>query len=123
MNIFVLVSDTLTGFFGSSSGWRQGDTLSPYLFVIFMEALSRMISAMVSKGLFSGFSVGSRNVGAFNISHLLFADDSLMFCEANLDHLCNFHCLFLCFEVVSGLRINLAKSELVASTTSTMWKV
>jgi len=70
MNIFVLVSDTLTGFFGSSSGWRQGDTLSPYLFVIFMEALSRMISAMVSKGLFSGFSVGSRNVGAFPTSCL-----------------------------------------------------
>jgi hypothetical protein len=34
------------------------------------------------------------------------------FCGANLDHLCNLLCLFLCFEVISGLRINLDKSEL-----------
>jgi hypothetical protein len=36
-----------------------------------------------------------------------------MFCGANLDHLRNLRCLFLCFEAVLGLRINLAKSELV----------
>jgi hypothetical protein len=87
--------------------------LSPLLFVIVMEALSRMISAIVNEGLLSGFLVGSRNVGAFNISHLLFADDTLIFCGANPDHLRNLRCLFLCFEAVSGLRINLAKSELV----------
>jgi hypothetical protein len=46
-------------------------------------------------------------------SHLLFADDTSMFCVANLDHLCNLHCLFLCFEMVLSLRINMAKSELV----------
>jgi hypothetical protein len=57
--------------------------------------------------------VGSRSGSAFNISHLLFADDTLIFCGANPDHLHSLHCLFLCFEVVSGLRINLAKSELV----------
>lgn len=48
-----------------------------------------------------------------SISHLLFADNTMIFCGANLDHLCNLHCLFLCFEAISGLRINLAKLELV----------
>jgi hypothetical protein len=49
------------------------------------------------------------NVGLLtDISHLLFAD--LIFCAADPNHLCH---LFLCFEVVLGLKINLAKSELV----------
>jgi hypothetical protein len=63
--------------------------------------------------LLSGFSVGTRNVGGIDISHLLFVDDTLIFCGANPDHLRHLRCLFLCFEAVSGLKINLAKSELV----------
>jgi hypothetical protein len=55
----------------------------------------------------------SRNGVGHNISHILFADDTLIFYVANLDYLCLLRCLFLCFEAVSGLRINLAKSELV----------
>jgi hypothetical protein len=48
------------------------------------------------------------------LSSLLFADDTLIFfCKANLDHLYNLQCIVLCFEVVSGLKINLAKSEIV----------
>jgi hypothetical protein len=53
------------------------------------------------------------NVGAFNISHLLFANGTLIFCGENPNHLRNLCCLFLCFETVSDLRINLAKLELV----------
>jgi hypothetical protein len=105
----VLVNSSPTGFFSSSRGLRQGDPLSPLLFVIVMEALGRMISAAVSGGLLSGFSVGTGT----DISHLLFADDTLLFCGANPNHLCNLRSLFLCFEAVSGLKTNLAKSELV----------
>jgi hypothetical protein len=44
---------------------------------------------------------------------LLFVDDTLIFCGAQVDHVRNLRCTFLCFEAVSGLRINLGKSELV----------
>jgi hypothetical protein len=75
--------------------------LSPLLFVIVIviEMLSRMVTALVNMGLLTSFSVGSRNVGALNISHLLYADDILLFCRENPDHLHNLCCL-LCFETV-----------------------
>jgi hypothetical protein len=109
----VLVNGTPSGFFSSSRGLRQGDPLSPLLFVIVMEALSRMLSFSIDRGFLSGFSMGSRLSEEVIISHLLFADDTLVFCEVNPDHLRFLRVVLLCFEAVSGLKINLAKSVLV----------
>jgi len=44
-----------------------------------MEALGRLIYAAVSGGLLFDFSVGTGNVGGFDISHILFASDMLIF--------------------------------------------
>jgi hypothetical protein len=73
----VLVNGSPNVFFSSSQGLRQGDPLSPLLFVFVMEALSRMITAAVSVGLLDGFRVGNAS-----FSHLLFANDTLIFCDA-----------------------------------------
>jgi hypothetical protein len=51
-----------------------------------MEPLSKMLSVTVESGRLSGFSVGYR-LPVVNISHLLFADDTLVFCEADPSHL------------------------------------
>jgi hypothetical protein len=51
-----------------------------------MEALSRMMSATVESGLLSRFSVGSRNQEEMIVSHLLFANDTLLFCEPSVDN-------------------------------------
>lgn len=81
--------------------------LSPLLFVMVSKVLNKMIRRV--KGRFiRGFEVGSRGVSIF---HLQFVDDTMIFCEANVEHLGYLRCIFRCFEVVSGLNINLAKSE------------
>jgi hypothetical protein len=108
----VLVNGSPSDFFSNSRGLRQGDPLSPIPFVVVIEALSKMFSATVDKGRLSGFSVRSRLL-MVNISHFLFANDNLVFCEANPDHLRYLRVLLLCFEAVSGLKVNLVKSVLV----------
>ncbi|XP_059446648.1 uncharacterized protein LOC132178217 [Corylus avellana] len=75
------------GFFSSSRGVRQRDPLSPLLFVLVMEAFSRMMNATVERDLMAGFSVGSRHSELMVVSHLLFADDTLIFCEPKVEQL------------------------------------
>jgi hypothetical protein len=48
-----------------------------------MEAFSRMINASIETGFITGFSVEARLLEWVNISHLLFADDTLVFCGAD----------------------------------------
>jgi hypothetical protein len=48
------------------------------------------------------------------VSHSLFADDILIFCEARPEQICYVRLILLCFEAVSGLKGNLGKSEMVA---------
>lgn len=76
----VPVNGTPKGFFNSSRGLRQGNPLSPFLFVLITDVLSRMLKATVDESFLSDFYVGSASHGSVIISHLLFAYDTLMFC-------------------------------------------
>jgi hypothetical protein len=87
--------------------------LSPFLFVIVMKAFSRMVKASIDHSLFSGIFVGTRGREQVHISHLLFADDTLVFCGASRDQVQAIGNLLTCFELVSGLKVNLAKFILV----------
>ncbi|KAJ9677624.1 hypothetical protein PVL29_022550 [Vitis rotundifolia] len=109
----VLVNGTPTDFFSTFRGLRQGDPLSPYLFVLVMEAFSNLISRAEEVGFIRGFKVKGRRGEGVSISHLLFADDTLLFCEDNRDQLVFWKWVVTCFEVVSGLKINLQKSEII----------
>ncbi|XP_026409828.1 uncharacterized protein LOC113304923 [Papaver somniferum] len=93
-------------------GILQGDHISPYLFIISMEALSReMVAVEFSKSI-SGIQIDRR---APPISHLLFADDCLIFVKANLDNINNLQDILNSFSSSSGQVLNYQKSSICFS--------
>ena len=109
----VLVNGTPVGFFRSSRGLRQGDPISMYLFVIGMEPLSHLIERAAEGGFLSGCNICGRNGEGMVLSHMLYADDTIVFCGANQDQMMYLSWLLMWFEAISGLRINLNKSEII----------
>ena len=109
----IMVNGSPTDFFQNSRGLRQGDPLSPYLFVIGMEALSQLLNRAVDGNYLSGSKIASRDGDGSVVSHLLYVDDTLLFCGASKDQLKYLSWLLMWFEALSGLRINLNKSEII----------
>ncbi|GAU10511.1 hypothetical protein TSUD_420810, partial [Trifolium subterraneum] len=72
----VLVNGSPTDEFRFERGLRQGDPLSPFLFLLAAEGFHLIMDSMVSMRLFTPYSIGSHN--PVNISHLQFADDTLL---------------------------------------------
>ena len=109
----MMINGSLHGFFRSSRGLRQGDPLSSYLFVIIMEAFSHMVLQALDGGFLFTCSVRGSGVGGVRISHLLFADDVLIFFKDYQDQLTFLCWISMWFEALLGLKINLEKSVLI----------
>ncbi|KAJ0780408.1 putative RNA-directed DNA polymerase [Helianthus annuus] len=106
----VLVNGSPTFEFGCHKGMRQGDPISPFLFVIVMEALSCMFNKASSLGIVKGVSLPNEGP---TITHLFYADDAIIMGEWSKDNIRNVVRILKCFHVCSGLRINLGKSNLI----------
>ncbi|XP_026416071.1 uncharacterized protein LOC113311449 [Papaver somniferum] len=78
----VLVNGSSTGYFKSKKRIRQGYPLSPFLFLLVGEALSYMIKQAQDQSLISGFNVAD---DGNSVSHLQFADDTLIFLDADIE--------------------------------------
>ena len=113
VHFLVLVNGSPEGFFGSSRGLRQGNPLSPLLFLLIMEVLSRILKKTEDNNLIRGFLVGAVNSVGMRISHLLFADNTILFCDASRDQLLSIRLTMSCFQAFTGLKVNVRKSEIV----------
>jgi hypothetical protein len=76
----VLVNGGKTEKFSPSRGLRQGDPLSPYLFILCQEVLSRLIEQQFRLGQMSGVKM---NASGLAITHVMFADNLMLFVKAN----------------------------------------
>ncbi|XP_060182538.1 uncharacterized protein LOC132612249 [Lycium barbarum] len=104
----VLINGQPHGFFHSTRGVKQGDSLSPTLFILASEVLSRGLNALYSNLWFTGFGVPKWSP---KINHLAYADDTIIFsssCEISLGLIMN---VFTEYEQASGQLINKAKSS------------
>lgn len=91
----------------SNRGLRQGGLISPFIFSVVAEAFNAMLSKAFLGGMVEGFEVGRNGM---MVAHLQFANETLNMCKSPVKHLKFLRCVIRCFEVVSGLKINLSKS-------------
>ncbi|CAM8950433.1 unnamed protein product [Rhodiola kirilowii] len=108
----VRINEDYTDYIVPKGGLRQGDPLSPYLFIICTEGLSAMINQYKQCGQIDGIKICRR---APVISHLLFADDSLIFMKITESSIRKVKNLLSDYEYMSGQSINYTKSEAMLS--------
>ncbi|KAK2638289.1 hypothetical protein Ddye_026084 [Dipteronia dyeriana] len=106
------ISQCCGAFLRPARGLRQWDPLSLYLFIICAEGLSSVINAAVSNGGISGFQCS--RVGPI-VSHILFADDSLLYSKATSDNCTTIRNLLDDYASASGQLINFEKLALCVS--------
>ena len=90
----------------------QGDPLSPYLFILCAEGLSPLIKSSVTNGILEGVAVCH---GGPKLSHLFFADDSLIFCKAFLEECDALQQILKVYKNALGQQLNRAKTSLFFS--------
>jgi reverse transcriptase-like protein len=90
-------------------GLRQGDPLSPYLFLLCTEGFGGLIKQALAKGELQGLAITRKSP---MVSHLFFADDSLIFTRANSNMAASIKSIIQRYEHMSGQKINFDKSEI-----------
>ncbi|XP_055815772.1 uncharacterized protein LOC129885498 [Solanum dulcamara] len=108
----VLINGSPAGFFKAQRGLRQSDPLSPFLFILAMEGLNGMVKKAKHIGWINGFEMERRDNSSMEITHLQYADDTLIFCDANMDQLKYLRVILVLFECLSGMHIYWRKSSL-----------
>ena len=78
-----------------------------------MEVLSRLLKKTKESNLIRGFHVGDVNAVGVRISYLLFAGDTILFCDASREQLLSIRLVLSCFQAFTGLKINIGKSEII----------
>jgi hypothetical protein len=105
----VLVNGIPWGDITLTRGIRQGDPLSPYLFIICAEVLSARLIKANEDGRLMGVPTSKRGP---RISYLFFADDSLLFCRANQSQWCAMMDILQLYKGASGQKMNANKTSI-----------
>ena len=96
------------GFVKPSRGLRQGDPLSPYLFLLVTEGFSNLLTKSMQGNRLTGLKVAHSCPA---LSHLFFADDTLIFCRANKEEAGEVMQILKQYGEASGQIVNMEKSS------------
>lgn len=106
------INGKASGYVVPSRGIRQGDPISPYLFLICSEIFSHLILKAAKAGEFQGLKISKKGPV---VTHLLFADDSLVFCKATVQQASLLRQIIAKYGAGSGQEVNLDKSSVLFS--------
>ncbi|XP_070011148.1 uncharacterized protein [Nicotiana sylvestris] len=106
------INGTRSGFFNSSRGLRQGDPLSPSLFVICAELLSRLMNKLPENADIRLYAVDKHSP---MITHLSYADDTILFTSGDLESIRLKMINLKIYEETSGQLINKEKSSFLVA--------
>jgi hypothetical protein len=109
----VLINGESFGSILPTCGIRQGDPISPYLFILCAEALSAMLQEAERNRAVTGVPIAR---GRVRLNHLFFADDSLLFCQAKVPEWARLRAVLERYEQASGQRLNLEKTSIFFSS-------
>ena len=109
----VLLNGKPFGNITPSKGIRQGDPLSPYLFLLCAEGFNSLLLRAEMEGRIRGVSVCRR---APTVTNLMFADDSLLFCRATIGEVEVINEVLRTYGNASGQCINMEKSSVFFSS-------
>ncbi|KAK3229982.1 hypothetical protein Dsin_001863 [Dipteronia sinensis] len=111
----ISINGELASFFSRKRGLRQGDPMSPYLFVIAMEVLSKILAKRIEDSPSFKFHWRCDKI---KLSHLCFANDLIMLCRGSLSSARAVKAALDEFSLLSGLHANHAKSNIFTSGVS-----
>ncbi|PNX92269.1 cysteine-rich receptor-like protein kinase [Trifolium pratense] len=117
-SISVLVNGSPSKEFEMGRGLRQGDPLSPFLFLIAAEGFNLLMKKAVDLGNFSGYKFDG---GDECFSHLQYADDTLIIGRKGWGNIRIIKAILLLFELMSGLKVNFHKSLLIGINIHQIW--
>lgn len=104
----ILINGQPSKSFSPERGLRQGDPLSPYIFILCANVLSGLLLSKISNKMLHGLKVARQ---APQISHMFFVDDSLLFTRANSSEADIFLNILSTYQRASGQMVNMDKSE------------
>ena len=96
-----------------SRGLRQGDPLSPFLFILLTEALISQLRGAEEEGRITGLKIARASPA---VSHLLFADESLFFCKADVQQCAELIRIIHLYGRASRQQLNLGKSSILCGS-------
>nr|GEW17986.1 RNA-directed DNA polymerase, eukaryota, reverse transcriptase zinc-binding domain protein [Tanacetum cinerariifolium] len=108
----IIINGSPTEEFQFFKGHKQGDSLSPFLFILIMESLHSSFQRVVDAGMFMGIKLSH----SLNLSHMFYANDAVFvgqWCDGNINTPVH---VLECFYRASGLRINMSKSTKVGGS-------
>jgi hypothetical protein len=115
----VLVNGSPTEEFPIERVLRQGDPLSPFLFLLAAEGFNVMMTLVLEAGLYHDYRVGTHD--GVSLSHLQFADDTLILGVKSWANVRYMRAVLILFEQVLGLKVNFHKSMLTGINITTSW--